>query len=127
MSFHKLSRLVSVAAIGSLFAVAAFAHEPRPGPNGGWKVDAGAWHAELVADGTTTVVVHLFDAGDQPVSAEGWSAKAILLVDGTAQRFDLAPDADGRLSGTSAVAVPKDVKGAIQLDAPDGTTAQAKY
>jgi hypothetical protein len=81
----------------------------------------------LVADGTTTVVVHLFDAADQPVSAEGWSANAILLVDGAAQRFELAPDADGRLSGTAAVAVPKDVKGAIQLAAPDGTSAQAKY
>jgi hypothetical protein len=111
----------------SSFAFAAFAHEPRLGPNGGWKVDAGAWHAELVADGTTTVVVHLFDAADQPVSAEGWSANAILLVNGAVQRFELAPDADGRLSGTAAVAVPKDVKGAIQLAAPDGTSAQAKY
>jgi hypothetical protein len=84
MSFPKLLRLVSLAVIGSLLAVAAHAHEPRPGPNGGWKVDAGAWHAELVADGTTAVVVHLFDAGDQPVSAEGWTANAILLVEGAA-------------------------------------------
>jgi hypothetical protein len=49
------------------------------------------------------------------------------MVQSPQQRFDLAPDADGRLSGTAAVAVPKDVKGAIQLAAPDGTTAQAKY
>ena len=80
-----------------------------------------------MTDGTTTVVVYLFDAEDQPVSAEGWRANAILLVDGAAQRFVLAPDADGRLSGTAVVAVPTDVKGAMQLTAPDGTTAQAKY
>lgn len=103
------------------------AHEPRPGPNGGWKVDAGAWHAELVANGTPTVVVYLFDGSDEPVSANGWTANAILLIDGAAQRFELTPDADGRLSGNSAVGVPKDVKGALQLVAPDGSSVQAKY
>ena len=127
MTLTTLSHRLGLAAIGALFAVAALAHEPRPGPNGGWKVDAAAWHAELVADGTPTVVVYLFDGSDEPVSAEGWSANAILLVDGAAQRFALVPDAEGRLSGTAAVSVPKDVKGAIQLVAPDGTTAQAKY
>jgi hypothetical protein len=114
-------------AFASTFAFAAFAHEPRPGPNGGWKVDAGAWHAELVADDTPNVVVYLYDGSDQPVSAEGWSGNAILLVDGAAQRFELVPNADGQLAGSAAVPVAKDVKGALQLVAPDGTTAQAKY
>ena len=80
---------------------------------------------ELVANDTPNVVVFLFDGADQPVSAEGWSGNAILLVDGAAQRFDLTPDANGQLR--DAAAVPKDVKGALQLVAPDGTTAQAKY
>lgn len=122
----KLRHVVLSAMLGSL-AFAAQAHDPRPGPNGGLKVDAGVWHAELVADGTPTVRVYLFDAADQPLDPEGWSGSAILLVDGAAQRFDMAPDAAGHLTGTAAVPVPQGVTGAVRLSAPDGTAAQAKY
>ena len=127
MNAAKVSLGLGLSALASLFAFSTFAHEPRPGPNGGWKVDAGAWHAELVANETPNVVVFLYDGADQPVSAEGWTGNAILLVDGAAQRFALVPDANGQLAGVAAAAVPKDVKGALQLVAPDGTTAQAKY
>lgn len=127
MNLSKVSLRLGLSALASVVAFAAFAHEPRPGPNGGWKVDAGAWHAELVANDTPNVVVFLFDGSDQPVTAEGWTGNAILLVDGAAQRFELAPDANGQLAGVAGAPVPKDVKGALQLIAPDGTTAQAKY
>ena len=127
MRLSRISFRLGLSALASLVALSAFAHEPRPGPNGGWKVDAGAWHAELVANATPNVIVFLFDGADQPVSAEGWSGNAILLVDGAAQRFELTPDANGQLAGVAAASVPKDVKGALQLVAPDGTTAQAKY
>lgn len=127
MRLSRISFRLGLSALASCVALSAFAHEPRPGPNGGWKVDAGAWHAELVANDTPNVVVFLFDGSDQPLSAEGWSGNAILLVDGAAQRFDLAPDANGQLTGVAPVAVSKDVKGALQLVAPDGTTGQAKY
>ena len=127
MSISKVYFRLGLSALASVVAFAAFAHEPRPGPNGGWKVDAGVWHAELVANDTPNVVVYLYDGSDQPVSAEGWTANAILLVDGAAQRFALVPDANGQLAGVASSAVPKDVKGALQLVAPDGTTAQAKY
>ena len=127
MTISKMSLRLSLPVLPSLVAFAAFAHEPRPGPNGGWKVDVGVWHAELVVNETPNVVVYLYDGADQPVSAEGWKGNAILLVDGAAQRFELVPDANGQLTGVAPVAVPKDVKGALQLVAPDGTTAQAKY
>jgi hypothetical protein len=127
MNISKVYFRLGLSALASVVALAAFAHEPRPGPNGGWKVDAGTWHAELVANDTPNVVVYLYDGSDQPVSAEGWTANAILLVDGAAQRFELVPDANGQLAGVASSAVPKDVKGALQLVAPDGTTAQAKY
>ena len=127
MNAAKVSLCLGLQALASIVAGAAFAHEPRPGPNGGWKVDAGAWHAELVANDTPNVVVYLFDGTDQQVSAEGWTGNAILLVGGAAQRFDLVPNANGQLAGVAAAAVPKDVKGALRLVAPDGTTAQAKY
>lgn len=127
MNLSKMSLRLGMSALASVAALAAFAHEPRPGPNGGWKVDAGVWHAELVANDTPNVVVFLYDGADQPVSAEGWSGNAILLVAGAAQRFELTPDANGQLAGVAAASVPEDVKGALQLVAPDGTTAQAKY
>jgi hypothetical protein len=127
MNISTVSFRLGMSAFASVIAFAAFAHEPRPGPNGGWKVDAGAWHAELVANDTPNVVVFIFDGSDQPVSAEGWTANAILLVDGAAQRFELVPDVNGQLAGVASAAIPKDVKGALQLVAPDGTTAQAKY
>lgn len=127
MRLSRISFRLGLTALASCVALSAFAHEPRPGPNGGWKVDAGTWHAELVANGTPNVVVYLYDGADQPLSAEGWTGNAILLVDGSAQRFELTPDANGQLIGAAAVAVAKDVKGALQLVAPDGTTAQAKY
>lgn len=127
MNLSKVPFRLGLSALASVAAFAAFAHEPRPGPNGGWKVDAGVWHAELVANDTPNVVVYLYDGADQAVSAEGWKGNAILLVDGAAQRFELVPDANGQLAGVATVAVPKDVKGALQLVAPDGTTAQAKY
>jgi hypothetical protein len=127
LNLSRVTFRLGLSAFASIITFAAFAHEPRPGPNGGWKVDAGAWHAELVANNTPNVVVFLYDGADQPVSAEGWTGNAILLVDGAAQRFELAPDANGQLTGVAAAAVPRDVKGALQLVAPDGTTAQAKY
>lgn len=109
-------------------AAAALAHDPRPGPNGGLKVDAGTrYHVELLARGTTGVVLFLFDASDQPIAATGFRANAILVIDGQTHRFALQPGEGSRLVGTSPVAVPAGVRGAVQITAPDGTTAQARF
>ena len=106
----------------------ALAHEPRPGPNGGLKVDAGnRYHAELVVRGTPEVVLFLYDANDKPIASTGFRGSAILVVDGKTQRFDLRPVDGARLVGTAPVAVPAGVKGVVQLVAPDGSTAQAKF
>ena len=120
--------LFALPLIAALAAVQAHAHAPRPGPNGGVKVDAGAnHHVELVVGGTDQVTIHLFDSADQPVAASGYTASAILLVDGAAQRFTLAPGEGNSLVGTSPVAIPAGVKGAIKITSPDGSTAQAKF
>jgi hypothetical protein len=120
---------VFLAALVGLFLVApVIAHEPRPGPNGGLKVDAGtSHHAELLANGTPEVVVFLFDANDQPVSAQGYRANAILIVSGSVQRFPLQPGEANSLIGTAPVSVPSGVKGAVQIIGPDGATAQARF
>lgn len=111
----------------ALTAGTAFAHEPRKGPNGGLQVDAGAWHAELVANGSTTVTIYLADANGKAIPSAGFKANALFLVDGKPQRFVLAPADGSKLVGTAPVAVPAGVKGAVQLAAPDGQTGQAKF
>lgn len=110
-----------------LMASAALAHEPRPGPNGGLMVDAGSYHAELVADGTDTVTLFLFDADDKPVDSAGFAANAILVVNGKPARFSLEPAGGQKLTGKAPSAVEPGVKGAVQLTLPDGGTAQAKF
>ena len=120
-------RLVPAALALPLLAAPLFAHEPGVGANGGVRVDAGRYHAELVSDGNATVALYLSDGSDKPVAADGFKANAILVVEGKAQRFPLAPAGGNRLSGTAAVAVPKGAKGAVQITAPDGSSAQAKY
>ncbi|MBM3643695.1 MAG: hypothetical protein FJX02_05030 [Alphaproteobacteria bacterium] len=121
-------RVFTMALAGLLFALPVSAHEPRDGPHGGRLVDAGtSWHLELVATGVPEVTAYLSDAQDKPISAGGFRAQAILVVDGKAVRFALEPAADNRLVGRAPVPVPRGVKGAVQLTAPDGSTAQAKF
>jgi len=123
-----VTRFFLAALLGFTLAAPAFAHDPLPGPNGGLKVDAGArHHAELVANGTPQVVVFLYDANDQPVSAQGYRANAILVVGGATQRFALQPGEGNRLVGTAPVPVPAGTKGAVQITGPDGATAQARF
>lgn len=123
---HMLKSLLFAMAL--VFSVAqAVAHETGPGPNGGAKVDAGKYHVEFVADGSTTIFVYLTDEDDKPVAATGFKANAIFVVGGQPVRFPLVPAGSKKLTGTAPVAVAPGVKGAIQLTAPDGTTAQAKF
>lgn len=119
---------IAIAAVLALTVAGAAAHEPRPGPNGGLKVDAGAkHHAELVAKGTNEVVVFVYDQNDKPVPAAGFRGNAILVVGGATQRFPLRAAEGNRMVGTAAVPIPAGVKGAVQLTLPDGATAQARF
>lgn len=122
-----MKRLIAMLAFAALLPAIALAHEPRPGPNGGVMVDAGNYHTELLADGTETVTVFLFDAADQPVESAGFKANAILVVDAKPARFVLEPVGGQKLVGKAPGPVLKGAKGAVQLTAPDGTTSQAKF
>lgn len=105
----------------------ALAHQPRPGPNGGLMVDAGNYHTELVADGSETVTLFLFDAEYKPVDSAGFKANAILVVNAKPARFPLEPAGGHRLVGKAPGPVAAGVNGAVQITAPDGITAQAKF
>lgn len=106
---------------------AALAHEAAKGRNGGLRVDAGAYHAELVVDGSTTVALYLSDADDKPIPAKDFKANAILVIGGKSQRFPLTPAEGAKLVGTAPAPVRPGVKGAIQITTPDGGTAQVKF
>jgi hypothetical protein len=94
------NRLISALALGLAVLVPAMAqaHEAAKGRHGGWRVDAGKYHTELVVDGTPNVTVYLSDADDKPLPAAGFKATAIFIIDGKSQRFALAP-ADGLEAG----------------------------
>lgn len=109
-----------------MLATPAAAHEPGPGPNGGMRVDAGPYRVELVPSGTM-VIVHITLDDDSAVDTAKMSGTAILLIDGKPVRVPLMPAEPGTLSADTGVAVPAEVKGAVQILGADGVTVQAKY
>ena len=119
-------RLSTLTLAGVLLATApAPAHETA-GKNGGRITDAGAYHVELVAR-DKTVEVYLSDGREQPVPAAGFKGSAILVAGGKPARVTLAPAEGNRLTGTAEVSLPATPKGAVQLTAPDGTSASGKF
>jgi hypothetical protein len=110
----------------ALAAGPALSHEPDLGPNGGRRVDGGAFHVELAPQGST-VRVFLTGPSYEPVSVEGFSGTALLVIDGKPARVTLAPAGDGMLAGDAGAAVPAAPHGAVQIRTADGQTAQAKF
>jgi hypothetical protein len=112
-------------AVALLAALPADAHGPKS-RHGGRIVNAGPYHAELVAK-DRAIEIFLLGHDDKPVDPRGFKGVAILNVEGKAERITLAPSERNALSGTAATALPVDPKGVIQLTAPDGKTATAKF
>lgn len=124
---NRIRTTVLLLAASLAAAPAAFGHEAAKGQNGGLRVDAGKYHAELVVNGTPTVAVFLSDADDKPIRAAGFKAIAILIIDGKSRRIELKPADGSKMVGTAPAPVKPGVKGVVQLTAPDGTTAQGKF
>jgi hypothetical protein len=101
------------------------AHERR-GPHGGYQVDAGTMHVELLMQGTT-VDVFVGDATGKPVDAAGYKGIAILFIGGKAVRVPLAPAESDRLTGTAPAEVKGEPRGAVQITTPSGSTIQGKF
>ena len=120
----KLKILFAVTAL--ILALPALAHELAKGPNGGRVAQAGDYHVELVAR-SNVIEVFLTDSGDKPVPPVGFKGVAILLIAGKSARIALEPAGDTRLSGRTASDLPAQPKGVVQITAPNGKTAQAKF
>ncbi len=109
-----------------MLATPAAAHEPDTGPNGGARMDAGPYRVELVPSGTL-VTLHITLDDDSAVDTAAMTGTAILLIDGKPVRVALVPATAGSLSAETGVAVPPDVKGAVQILGADGVTVQTKF
>jgi hypothetical protein len=108
-----------------LAALTAHAHDAK-GSHGGRIADAGAYHVELVAK-DKAIEIFLIGENDKPVNPEGFKGVAIFSVGGKAERITLIASEKQLLSGTAATALPSNPKGAVQLTAPDGKTATARF
>ena len=104
----------------------ASAHAPKVGANGGAQTDAGSFHVEIVPQGTT-LQVFLRDHSDKAVLTDGYKGTAIIVVDGKPQRIPLTSAGENKLTGNSAVSIPSQPKGAVQIITPSGSTVQAKF
>src|SRR5215216_3204789 len=97
----KLKILVLAAAL--LTALPAEAHGPKS-RHGGRIINAGPYHAELVAK-DKAIEIFLLGHDDKPVDPRGFKGVAILNVEGKAERITLAPSENDALSGTAAAAL----------------------
>jgi hypothetical protein len=111
--------------IALLAALPAYAHEPKAA-HGGRVAEAGPYHVELVAK-DTAIEVFLIGENDKPIDPKGFKGVAIFSLGGKAERITLAPSGKNNLSGTAPTALPAKPKGAVQLTAPDGNTATARF
>jgi hypothetical protein len=121
-----MKQLSLLAAAALLAAGTAVAHGPDRGKHGGSQVDAGDYHVEMVAK-DTTLAIYVSNDKDQPVDAKGFKATGLFVVGGKAQRIELKHESENKLSGTSLVALPTKLKGAVQIMLPGGKTVQAKF
>lgn len=119
-------KLFAVAGVLATLPLSAAAHAPKTGHHGGRQADAGSFHVELVAQGTS-LAVYLRDHADKEVKTEGFKGTAIFVIGGKPQRITLTPDGENRLKGTAGVTLPTEPKGAVQITTPTGGTVQAKF
>ena len=120
------SRWIGALLFSFFFAEVALAHGPKLGPNGGPVVHAGNYHVELVAK-NTSLTVYLVNDADNAVDTKGYKATGIFVIDGKPVRIELAPSGLNKMAGQSTVALTNAPKGAVQIIAPSGNTAQAKF
>jgi hypothetical protein len=111
--------------VALLAALPAYAHDAK-GRHGGRVADAGLFHAELVTK-NKAIEIFLTNESDGPIDAKGFKGVAIFSLGGKAERITLVPSEGGALIGEAAVVFPPNPKGAIQLTAPDGKTATARF
>lgn len=96
------------------------------GPNGGPMQDIIGVHAELVM-AERTLTFHLFDEGNRPVPAAGYSGSVLIGSGQGRQVVQLAPGAENTLVGTAPAAPARGTAMTLQLRNPAGRSGQARF
>jgi hypothetical protein len=109
-----------------MLSASAIGHELANGPHGGRVVEAGDYHVELVAR-ENLVEVFLTDIKDKPIVPVGFKGVAILVIGGKSTRIPLEPTTTSSLLGKTGSTVSSEPKGVVQITAPNGSTAQARF
>lgn len=122
-----VGRYILVAASAVVLSLSvAYGHAPEKGKNGGQQTDAGNYHVEVVARGST-LDVFITDHSENAVPTKGFKGTAILVVKGKPQRIVLAPRGQNILTGTASVELAAPIRGVIQIVNDENTTVQAKF
>lgn len=112
-----------------LFAApaSALAHGPSVGPHGGPVTDAGAYHTELVVQGSD-VVLYVTDGSDKPVDVTGAKAEATILANKQTQKVVLEPAGANTLKGKANLGEAHDsIKVVTALTMPGQKPVQARF
>lgn len=123
-----MKRLMTVVALilWSGVAIAQHSHGNMKGPNGGPMQDVAGVHAELVVAGNA-VTVNLFDEGNKPVSAKGFSGSVLLVSGGTRETVQLAVSGDSALKGEAKNPVAAGTQVTLVLKNAAGKSGQVKF
>ena len=123
-----MKKLLTVVALvlWSGMAAAQHSHGTMKGPNGGPMQDVVGVHAELVVAGNA-VTVNLFDEGNKPVSAKGFSGSVLLVSGGTRETLQLAVSGDNALKGEGKNPVAAGTQATLVLKNAGGKSGQVKF
>lgn len=123
-----MKRLMTVVALilWSGVAIAQHSHGNMKGPNGGPMQDVAGVHAELVVAGNA-VTVNLFDEGNKPASAKGFSGSVLLVSGGARETVQLAVSGDSALKGEAKNPVAVGTQVTLVLKNAAGKSGQVKF
>lgn len=118
--------MVVALTLWSGLAAAQHSHGSMKGPNGGPMQDVAGVHAELVVSGNV-LTINLFDEGNKPIPAKGFSGSLLLVSGGARETVQLAPAGDSALKGEAKAAVASGTQVTVVLKSAAGKSGQAKF
>jgi len=110
----------------SSIAAAQHSHGNMKGPNGGPMQDVAGVHAEMVVSGNV-VTINLFDEGNKPVSAKGFSGSLLLVSGGARETVQLSVSGDSTLKGEAKNPVAAGTQTTLVLKNAAGKSGQVKF
>ncbi|MGH8429459.1 MAG: hypothetical protein ACREUF_03555 [Solimonas sp.] len=106
-------------------AAAQHSHGAMKGPNGGPMQDVAGVHAELMITGAT-VTINVFDEGNKPVSAKGFSGSVLIVSGANRETVQLASSGDSALKGEAKATIPAGAAVTLVLKNSTGKSGQVK-